>query len=320
MPVHAQRRQLPRVSVAGFDYSGVYVLPLAQVPAPKTEAAAPLSATTAPVVELDAFRKPAATTEVAAAEHDFDTVIGLQDRRKRTNRASQVIQSSTAQRAAAVAAAAGLIFAAVNPGQGSDAAEATKAKADTPESADTRVSAAVGERIVVPKDAGAQMERVSYTKSENKDDALNRLMVASSGQTEVEGSAGALAHPVKNVRITSRFGLRPDPWGSGGTVTHIGQDYGYACGTEVYAAAAGVVTQSEWAGHSGNRVSVDHGNGLVTTYNHNTVNKVQVGDQVKRGDLVALGGSTGNSTGCHLHFEVIVDGTPVDPRDWLPAE
>ncbi len=321
MPVRAQRRSLPRVSVAGFDYGGVYVLPLAEVPAPKSEQPASPAVAAATVVELDAFRR-ASRRNTAAAEPDFDSIVGLRDRKRSGNVLASAIQSSAAQRVAAVAAAAGLLFAAANPGQTEEALEASAGKdADKNNMADARVSASVGERIVVPKEAGAQMERVSYTKSENKDDALDRLMVAAaSGEASVESSQGALSHPVDNVRITSRFGMRPDPWGSGAMVTHIGQDYGYQCGTPVHAAASGVVTQAEWAGHSGNRVSVDHGNGLVTTYNHNTTLKVKVGDKVNRGDLVALGGSTGNSTGCHLHFEVIVDGTPVDPRDWLPAE
>lgn len=321
MAVRAQRRSLPRVSVAGFDYGGVYVLPLAEVPAPKHQQRTSEPIETGNVVEIDAFRRNRQPQSTVATEPDFDTVVGFRDRKSSGNVVANALQSNAAQRVAAVAAAAGLMFAAANPGQSDEALEAKGG--NTPEknsTADARVSASVGERIVVPKEAGAQMERVSYTKSENKDDALDRLMVAASGETSVDGSQGALSHPVKNVRITSRFGIRPDPWGSGATVTHIGQDYGYQCGTPVHAAASGVVTQAEWAGHSGNRVSVDHGNGLVTTYNHNTTLKVKVGDKVNRGDLVALGGSTGNSTGCHLHFEVIVDGTPVDPRNWLPAE
>lgn len=321
MPVRAQRRSLPRVSVAGFDYAGVYVLPLAEVPVQKTEQSMSEPIHAAAVVDLAAFRESVPQRSSVVVDSSFDTVIGLRNGHAKGNAVANAIQSSTAQRVAAVAAAAGLMFAAANPGQSQETLEATSGQApEKTTTADARVSAAVGERIVVPKEAGAQMERVSYTKSESKDDALDRLMVAASGNTDVEGSQGSLSHPVKNIRITSRFGMRPDPWGGGGMVTHVGQDYGYGCGTPVYAAASGVVTQAEWAGHSGNRVSVDHGNGLVTSYNHNTVLKVNVGDKINRGDLVALGGSTGNSTGCHLHFEVIVDGTPVDPRNWLPAE
>lgn len=90
-----------------------------------------------------------------------------------------------------------------------------------------------------------------------------------------------------------------------------------ACGSPVKASAAGTVVQAGWAGHSGNRVRVDHGNGLETTYNHNSSLKVSVGQKVKRGQVVSLSGTTGNSTGCHVHLEVLVDDTPVDPAGWL---
>lgn len=129
---------------------------------------------------------------------------------------------------------------------------------------------------------------------------------------------GLLSQPLSTVRITSPFGGRPDPWGGSGTVGHIGQDYGIQCGTPVRAAAAGTVVQAEdTQGHSGIRVTVDHGNGLETTYNHNSALKVKVGDVVQRGDVVSLSGTTGNSTGCHLHLEVLVNDTPVDPANWL---
>lgn len=129
---------------------------------------------------------------------------------------------------------------------------------------------------------------------------------------------GLLSQPVSPVRITSPFGGRADPWGGGGSVGHIGQDYGVQCGTPVHAAGAGTVTQAEdTKGHSGIRVTVDHGNGLETTYNHNSGLKVKVGDVVNRGDIVSLSGTTGNSTGCHLHLEVIVNKKPVDPAFWL---
>ena len=83
------------------------------------------------------------------------------------------------------------------------------------------------------------------------------------------------------------------------------------------ASAAGTVVQSEWAGHSGYRVKIDHGNGLETSYNHNSALKVSVGQKVKRGAVVSLAGSTGSSMGPHLHLEVIVNGKWVNPEGWL---
>ena len=80
------------------------------------------------------------------------------------------------------------------------------------------------------------------------------------------------------------------------------------------AAASGKVTFAGWHAYGGgNRVVIDHGNGLETTYNHLSSSSVQVGQKVNRGDAVALSGTTGASTGCHLHFEVMVNGEVVDP-------
>jgi len=126
-----------------------------------------------------------------------------------------------------------------------------------------------------------------------------------------------LQHPVASVTITSRFGWRFNPTGSGSQL-HIGQDYAMACGSPVRAAEDGTVVQSEWAGHSGQRVAIDHGNGVRTAYSHNSLLLARVGEEVKRGDLIALSGTTGNSTGCHVHFEVYLNGKWVDPALYLP--
>ncbi len=127
----------------------------------------------------------------------------------------------------------------------------------------------------------------------------------------------ALAAPVESTRITSSFGWRLNPTGPGSYI-HIGQDYGVACGTPVRAAADGRVVQSAWAGHSGQRVRVDHGSGVETAYSHNSLLVASTGERVQRGDLLALSGTTGNSTGCHVHFEVYLNGKWVDPAKYLP--
>ncbi|RKW69511.1 M23 family peptidase [Galactobacter caseinivorans] len=160
----------------------------------------------------------------------------------------------------------------------------------------------------VKAEAGVEDRLVNFMKAVEND-------AATLAPTETKG---LLSQPLTSVRITSPFGGRADPWGGGGSVGHIGQDYGVKCGTPVYAAAAGTVTQAEdTQGHSGIRVTIDHGNGLETTYNHNSGLKVKVGDVVNRGDVVSLSGTTGNSTGCHLHLEVVVNKKPVDPAFWL---
>jgi murein DD-endopeptidase MepM/ murein hydrolase activator NlpD len=126
-----------------------------------------------------------------------------------------------------------------------------------------------------------------------------------------------LAHPVSTRHITSPFGWRTNPTGSGQQI-HIGQDYAIACGSPVRAAEAGTVVQSAWAGHSGHRITVDHGSGVQTAYSHNSLLVAKVGDKVAQGSLVALSGTTGNSTGCHVHFEVYLDGKWTDPALYLP--
>jgi len=112
--------------------------------------------------------------------------------------------------------------------------------------------------------------------------------------------------------ISSSFGLREDPI-SGTTKFHDGVDIAAPTGTPVKAAAAGRVIFSGSVAGYGNMVEVDHGDGMVTRYGHNSVNLVAAGDEVQAGQSIALVGSTGRSTGSHLHFEVRKAGKPVDP-------
>ena len=131
---------------------------------------------------------------------------------------------------------------------------------------------------------------------------------------------GFLKNPAPGYPVTSQYGWRTHPI-SGTRRMHTGTDFGVPCGDPVYASADGVVVSSGVAGGYGNRVVLSHGksNGasIATTYNHNTRNVVRAGQTVKEGDTVAMAGTTGSSTGCHLHFEVMVDGSYVDPMDWI---
>lgn len=120
-------------------------------------------------------------------------------------------------------------------------------------------------------------------------------------------------------RVTSEFGYRSDPF-TGQTKGHTGLDIAVPTGTPVRAALAGVVTTAAYnAGGYGYYVMVDHGNGMVTLYAHNSRLLVRVGETVEAGDVVSLSGSTGRSTGPHLHFEVRVNGQRVNPRPYLPT-
>jgi murein DD-endopeptidase MepM/ murein hydrolase activator NlpD len=122
--------------------------------------------------------------------------------------------------------------------------------------------------------------------------------------------------PVKSGFISSYFGEREDPF-SGEEAYHKGVDFAGTAGANVVAVAAGVVT---WAGNRtgyGNLVEINHGDGYVTRYAHNQRTLVAVGQTVKRGDPIALMGSTGRSTGPHVHFEVIRNGRQVNPLTFV---
>lgn len=120
---------------------------------------------------------------------------------------------------------------------------------------------------------------------------------------------GGLAWPVSGP-ITSPFGPR---WGR----MHEGIDFGVGSGTPIHAAAPGVVTYCGWMSGYGNFTIVEHGGGLATTYAHQSSIAVSCGQQVSQGQVIGYVGSTGHSTGPHLHFEVRVNGAPVDPLGYL---
>ncbi len=118
--------------------------------------------------------------------------------------------------------------------------------------------------------------------------------------------------------VTSEFGYRSDPF-TGVTSGHTGMDLAVPTGTPIRAALPGTVTVSQYNNSYGYYVMIDHGNGLSTLYAHNSQLLAQVGQQVEAGDIISLSGSTGRSTGPHLHFEVRVNGDRTNPRYYLPT-
>lgn len=134
------------------------------------------------------------------------------------------------------------------------------------------------------------------------------------GGTIVTGS-GALSWPVSGP-ITSSFGYRIHPI-FGVPIGHAGIDIGVPEGTTVRAADSGTVIEADWLGGYGYAVIIDHGNGLQTVYGHNSSLLVSAGQSVSKGEPIAYSGSTGYSTGPHCHFEVRLNGTPVDPMGYL---
>ncbi len=145
-------------------------------------------------------------------------------------------------------------------------------------------------------------------------DVLESLLMSRNLQDEVFPAG----RPVKRGWISSYFGYRTDPF-NGRIAHHDGIDIAGKEGSEVIAVASGVVT---WAGRRygyGNLVEINHGNGYVTRYGHNKKILVKVGDTVKKGQTIAMMGSTGRSTGPHVHFEVHKNGRVVDPIRYVRA-
>ncbi|MFV0389291.1 MAG: M23 family metallopeptidase [Pyrinomonadaceae bacterium] len=121
-------------------------------------------------------------------------------------------------------------------------------------------------------------------------------------------------------KINNEFGFRRNPFGGRSYEFHAGIDIGGDRGDMVVAPANGVVIKAGWSGGYGRLIEIDHGNGLVTRYGHLSAIEVNEGDTIKRGQLIGLVGSTGRSTGPHLHYELRLGDKPVNPRRFLPPE
>ena len=149
-------------------------------------------------------------------------------------------------------------------------------------------------------------------------DSISALLhsLASDGGTAPTPTGGYFANPVPGAQVTQRFGPNSDPF-TGIAGFHPGIDFGARLGTQIHAAGDGtVVFAGEESGY-GNYTCINHGHDVATCYGHQSALLVKAGDTVLRGQLIGLVGSTGYSTGPHLHFEVRVSGTPVDPLPWL---
>jgi murein DD-endopeptidase MepM/ murein hydrolase activator NlpD len=124
--------------------------------------------------------------------------------------------------------------------------------------------------------------------------------------------------PLGTATFTSGYGVRSDPF-RGQAAMHAGIDLAAPTGTAVYATADGVIDHASWEGGYGNMVEINHGKGLQTRFGHLSRILVQNGQMVHRGDLIALVGSSGRSTGPHLHYEVRMDGHAVNPLPYLQS-
>jgi len=189
------------------------------------------------------------------------------------------------------------------------------------------VEALVAERVAAEQAAGQakqiDLQRIEELEAKREEikDRLARIAERMNGpDIQVNNSGGWLSYPVSDTYITSPYGMRFHPilhyW-----KLHDGTDFGAGCGTPVYAAASGSVVSAYYDSAYGNRITISHGNvngvGLATSYNHLTSFAASNGEHVERGELIGYAGTTGWSTGCHLHFMVYENGSTVDPMSWL---
>jgi murein DD-endopeptidase MepM/ murein hydrolase activator NlpD len=142
--------------------------------------------------------------------------------------------------------------------------------------------------------------------------ALENVILARQLKEEIHPEG----RPVQTGFISSYFGDRQDPF-TGHQAFHKGIDFAGSAGSQVFAVAAGVVTWASERSGYGSLIEVSHGNGYVTRYGHNQRTLVAVGQTVTRGQPIALMGSTGRSTGPHVHFEVLRNGRQVDPASFI---
>lgn len=187
--------------------------------------------------------------------------------------------------------------------------------------AEVKAPPGAGGTLIAPRNIGLEelsgaLDRFDHTAGSQVD----WLMAAESRlfDLRIQQSMVPTANPVPSVDKGSPFGWRIDPI-TGQSAMHTGLDFPGEVGTPIYAAAGGVVIAQEYHAAYGNLIDIDHGNQLVTRYAHASKVHVKAGDLVKRGQLIAEIGSTGRSTGPHLHFEVLVAGIPQDPQKFLAA-
>ncbi|WP_114953266.1 M23 family metallopeptidase [Sphingosinicella terrae] len=158
--------------------------------------------------------------------------------------------------------------------------------------------------------------------ADNADPRFRELFVSWRRLEQLEQGVTAIpsAQPLRtSSNFTSGFGVRSDPF-RGRAAMHGGIDLAGPVGTPIYATADGVVARSEWnSGGYGNLVEINHGEGIQTRYGHLSRLIAQPGQRVRRGDLIGLMGSTGRSTGSHLHYEVRIDGRAVNPIPFMQS-
>lgn len=245
---------------------------------------------------LEAIRQQVVAEQAEAAA----AVEGTRDAAAGAESAAAEVETLVAQRTKALA-------------QAEDERDVVTARYEEMKAESDRLAKIIAERAAAARRAAAAAEEAARRKAARLGGKVGKI-----GKRSLD-TGGLLLRPVIGP-ITSGFGMRYHPILRYNKL-HTGTDFGVPSGTKVHAARAGTVLQSYYNTAYGNRVTVDHGlvNGvyLVTTYNHLSRSTVHAGDHLKAGEILGYSGSTGWSTGPHLHFETLEDGHFVNPMKWL---
>lgn len=190
-------------------------------------------------------------------------------------------------------------------------AQAKKAKVEDKESEQQVLL----DQAIYDRDTSERMYEEIMAASQEVANMIRRSHMSSAGYSGAPAGAGGMIWPISGP-ITSEFGWRTHPI-FGTARFHSGLDIGGDYGMPIYAAAGGTVIYAGWISGYGNAVIIDHGGGVTTLYGHNDSLNVSEGENVAQGQVIAMCGSTGNSTGPHCHFEVRENGEPVSPYGYL---
>ena len=190
-------------------------------------------------------------------------------------------------------------------------AQAKKAKVEDKESEQQVLL----DQAIYDRDTSERMYEEIMAASQEVANMIRRSQMSYAGYSGAPAGAGGMIWPISGP-ITSEFGWRTHPI-FGTARFHSGLDIGGDYGMSIYAAASGTVIYAGWISGYGNAVIIDHGGGVTTLYGHNDSLNVSEGENVAQGQVIAMCGSTGNSTGPHCHFEVRENGEPVSPYGYL---
>jgi murein DD-endopeptidase MepM/ murein hydrolase activator NlpD len=167
---------------------------------------------------------------------------------------------------------------------------------------------------IQPEDVEANKTALGVSDPEFR--SLNDSWGRINGVTGKSSVAVPSINPVELMRMTSQFGYRTDPF-QGRRKNHKGLDIAGPIGTPIYATADGIVGRAQWVRGYGKYIELEHGNAIQTRYGHLSAMNVASGQRVRKGDVIGFMGSTGRSTGSHLHYEVRIAGEPVNPNSFL---